>query len=426
LKEQGEPFTFVELIPPVPPQQDGTPFYQQAVAQLEIAQKRVPQPVWDSVYEFISRQPQKPFKLSDVQKVLREVEPALKTLRQALNYPHMRMVDWSAAEENPAAILFPHFSRFREFVRLLCAEGLWRKRQGDMDGAVESIMTALKLARRMGDEPTLIGFLVQGAIFAITINGLQRILEDADVSPQAYRALMAELKAWDIDRDFVRALQGERVFSIVVCRWAQKASLRELQELMNEITGTNQINLALWLSNKRTFIARNELVMLRYHKAVIPLVRKGAPYDWASLERLKEQWQKEVKVGRPARLLSLEAVELTWDGKALAKVLFFFPSYSYAMHRAADFHALQRLGQVAVALRLYRHEHGRYPETLEELVPKYLPSLPVDPFDGKPLRYKRLAKGFKVWSVGWDMKDDGGVWRTPKHEKGDIVWEAVK
>ncbi|MFA0747150.1 MAG: hypothetical protein EORIYHIE_001019, partial [Candidatus Fervidibacter sp.] len=51
------------------------------------------------------------------------------------------------------------------------------------------------------------------------------------------------------------------------------------------------------------------------------------------------------------------------------------------MHRAADFHALQRLGQVAVALRLYRHEHGRYPETLEELVPKYLPSLPIDPFD---------------------------------------------
>ena len=418
LKELGEPVTFADLIPPVPPQQDGTPFYQQAFAQLEIAQKRVPQPVWDSVYEFISRQPQKPFKLSDVQKVLREVEPALKTLRQALNYPHMRMVDWSAAEENPAAILFPHFSRFREFARLLCAEGLWRKRQGDMDGAVESIMTALKLVRRMGDEPTLIGFLLQGAIFTLAVDGLQRILEDADVSPQAYRALMAELKAWDIDRDFVRALQGERVLNIVACRWAQKASLRELQELINENTGTNQINLALWLSDKKTFIARNELVMLRYHEAIISLARKGTPYDWASLERLEEQWQKEVKFDRPAPSLRLDAVELTWDGKVLAKVFLFFPSQ--AMHSAATSHAWQRLGQVAVALRLYRHEHGRYPETLEELVPKYLPSLPVDPFDGKPLRYKRLAKGFKVWSVGWDMKDDGGVWRR------DIVWEAVK
>jgi len=87
---------------------------------------------------------------------------------------------------------------------------------------------------------------------------------------------------------------------------------------------------------------------------------------------------------------------------------------------------LQRLGQVAVALRLYRHEHGRYPETLKELVPKYLPSLSVDPFDGKPLRYQWLAKGFKIWSVGMDMKDDGGVLGKPRYTKGDIVWEAMK
>jgi len=422
LKSMGEPVTFADLIPPVPPKQDGTLFYQQAIAQLEIAQKRLPQPVWDSVYEFISRQPQKPFKLSDVQKVLREVEPALKTLRQALNFPHMRMVNWDAAEENPAGILFPHFSRFREFARLLCAEGLWRKRQGDMDGAVESIMTAMKLVRRMNDEPLLLSFLVQGAIFAITFNGLQRILEDADASPKAYRALMAELKAWDIDRNFVRALQGERVFSIVACQWAQKESLRELQKLMNEYSNTLHINLSIWLSGKKTFIAKNELVMLQYHEALLSLARKGAPYDWTNLERLEKQWQKEVD--RPAPSFSLGALKLTWDDNALVKMLFF--DWSRAMQRAADCHALQRLGQVAIALRLYRHEHGRYPETLEELVPKYLPSLPVDPFDGKPLRYKRLVKGFKVWSVGMDMKDDGGVWGKPRYTKGDIVWEAVK
>jgi tetratricopeptide (TPR) repeat protein len=421
LKELGEPVTFADLIPPVPPKQDGTLFYQQAIAQLEIAQKRLPQPVWDSVYEFISRQPQKPFKLSDVQKVLREVEPALKTLRQALNYPHMRMVDWSA-EENPASILFPHFSRFREFARLLCAEGLWRKRQGDMDGAVESIMTALKLVRRMDDEPTFIGFLVQGAIFAISVDRLQRILEDADASPQAYRALMAELKAWDIGRSFVRALQGERVFNIAVCQWAQKASLRELQELLNEFSNTPQINLAMWLSGKRTFIAQNELVMLRYHKALISLARKEVPYEWASLKRLEKQWQKEVD--RPAPSLSLGAVKLTWDDKAFARLLPFV--WLGIAQKAAQFHALQRLGQVAVALRLYRHEHGRYPETLKELVPKYLPSLSVDPFDGKPLRYQWLAKGFKIWSVGMDMKDDGGVLGKPRYTKGDIVWEAMK
>ena len=423
LKKLGEPVTFADLIPPIPPQQDGAPLYKRAIAQLEIAKKRVPYTVWDSVYEFISRQPQKPFKLSDVQKVLQEVDPALKTLRQALNYPHMRMVDWSAAEENPMAVLFPHFPRFREFTRLLCAEGLWRKRQGDIDGAVESTMTALKLVRRMEDEPFLISFLVRGAIFAITVDRLQRILEDADALPQTYWALMAELKAWDIDRNFVRGLQGERVFIIALCQWAQKkASLKELHELLYGNRHQPQINLAIWLSGKRIFIARNELVMLRYYEALISLVRKGVPYDWASLERLEKQWQEEVN--RPAPWLSLGAVELTWDDKAFARSL--SPFWSMVAQRAASYHALQRLGQVAITLRLYRREHGRYPETLKELVPKYLPSLPVDPFDGKPLRYKRLAKGFKVWSIGMDMKDNGGVWGKPRIEKGDIVWEAVR
>ena len=34
--------------------------------------------------------------------------------------------------------------------------------------------------------------------------------------------------------------------------------------------------------------------------------------------------------------------------------------------------------------------------------------IPPDPFDGKPLRYKKLEKGYVVYSVGPDGNDDGG------------------
>jgi hypothetical protein len=37
-----------------------------------------------------------------------------------------------------------------------------------------------------------------------------------------------------------------------------------------------------------------------------------------------------------------------------------------------------------------------------------MPSVPADPFDGKPMRYRKLAKGYVVYSVGPDMKDEGG------------------
>ncbi|GBC98642.1 hypothetical protein HRbin17_01156 [bacterium HR17] len=422
LQQAGEPTTLAELLPPIPPQQDGTPLYRHAIAQLETAQKSLPQPVWDDLYAFLELRPSKPVRHAHVYKALQALRPALQTLRHAVTYPHMRMTDWNV--ENPTAVMFPHLAPFREFARLLVAEGLWRKRQGDMDGAMESCLTGLRLVRRLGDEPSMIGFLVQGAIFAITVSALQRILADEDPSPNAYRMVIAELQAWDIDRNFVRALQAERVFVIATCEWLQeRASRRELNALTDpSTTPPLQLNLAVWLQSKPDLIARNELRMLQHYEALIALARKGEPYDWQALKRLEDRWQQEVD--RPARGVELGSVALIWNENAVAQML--MPPLSRLFQRATTYHALQRIGMTAMALRLYRHGHGRYPETLQALVPQYLPAVPTDPFDGKPLRYRRSAKGFKVWSVGEDMKDDGGVEGKPRWVRGDIVWRTMK
>jgi len=58
------------------------------------------------------------------------------------------------------------------------------------------------------------------------------------------------------------------------------------------------------------------------------------------------------------------------------------------------------------ALKAYKEEKGRLPNSLSELVPKYLPKIPIDPFDGKPLRYSK-EKGI-IYCVGRDLKDSGG------------------
>jgi hypothetical protein len=54
--------------------------------------------------------------------------------------------------------------------------------------------------------------------------------------------------------------------------------------------------------------------------------------------------------------------------------------------------------------------------------------LPVDPFDGKPLRSKRLPDGIVVYSVGPDGVDDGGqVAATsgqPISDVGMRLWDA--
>lgn len=64
--------------------------------------------------------------------------------------------------------------------------------------------------------------------------------------------------------------------------------------------------------------------------------------------------------------------------------------------------------QTVIALRRYRLAAGELPDTLDALVPKYLPAVPIDTFDGRPMRYTRTDDGAIVYSVGRDGVDDGG------------------
>ncbi len=63
--------------------------------------------------------------------------------------------------------------------------------------------------------------------------------------------------------------------------------------------------------------------------------------------------------------------------------------------------------QALLALKAYKQDRGSLPETLDELVPDYLKQLPLDPFDGRPMRYSAEKK--IVYSIGENLKDDGGT-----------------
>jgi hypothetical protein len=75
--------------------------------------------------------------------------------------------------------------------------------------------------------------------------------------------------------------------------------------------------------------------------------------------------------------------------------------------------------------------NGKFPEALAPLAPNFIPAIPTDPIDGKPLRYRRLPDGgILLYSIGWDQKDEGGtvVWdkhkeSSPDLNQGDWVWQ---
>src|SRR5581483_9949149 len=59
-----------------------------------------------------------------------------------------------------------------------------------------------------------------------------------------------------------------------------------------------------------------------------------------------------------------------------------------------------------VAVERYRLAHGHWPAALTDLVPDYLPKVPIDVYDGAPVRFRRLPDGVAVYSVGEDGVDN--------------------
>ena len=78
-----------------------------------------------------------------------------------------------------------------------------------------------------------------------------------------------------------------------------------------------------------------------------------------------------------------------------------------------------RVALLALALAEYKREHGQYPDTLSDLSPKYLKTIPKDRFTDKPLKYQRQDQGYLLYSVGANGQDDKGQDRNANNAADD-------
>ncbi|MCA9039685.1 MAG: hypothetical protein KDA65_04985 [Planctomycetaceae bacterium] len=80
----------------------------------------------------------------------------------------------------------------------------------------------------------------------------------------------------------------------------------------------------------------------------------------------------------------------------------------YMFRQEIDSRTYLRLLKLAIKLERHRLQEGDYPQSLEELVPT-LPSHDFwDPYNNKPLQYKRNDRGFLLYSIGADGIDSDG------------------
>jgi hypothetical protein len=299
--------------------------------------------------------------------------------------------------------------RCRGVMLMLESDAQLRAEDEDAAGALESCRALLVAARSIGDEPYLIAMLVRVAGQQLMVNALERTLAQSEKPPAGELQAMQELLAREIDVPILfNAIRGERggYDKLIDTLASQKMKLSTLRGLVRPGPGNTVEDWLLDLFPGAVTSGRAEHLRLM-NRAV-----EGA--------RLPIHEQKDAfdKVDKATRETSSILVRLVMP--AVTKV-------SEANRRSQ---ANLRSAMVALAVERYRLEHDRWPDTLADVVKAgLLDAVPLDPINGQPLLYRRLADGVAIHSVGFDGIDDGGKFnranpREPGFDLGVRLWDV--
>ncbi len=326
-----------------------------------------------------------------LQAFLRRHEPTLRLLHAAAGkggcyFDH----DYASPRID---MICPEFQQFGRAAKLLALAARSKAARGDLSGGLRDVNTMFVLSEHGGNGPFLISVLVAINTDRMAAETLQGVLE-ARRGPAEGLADVHVEESLAYRRLFQRSLRMEEAF-----RLSAFASMG--QGRASDPSGWDVVGLApLDHTFYRVFMMRGDMaahyrLSAKYRKlAAMPYHR--ARDDW-------ENFQKELPVGPIAIVTNM----LT-------------PSLGIAAKRAAGADARRRVVRTALAALRYRARHGRLPEKLQDLVPELLTVVPLDPFTGKPLKWKRADGGAVVYSLGEDGDDDGGAPLDPEKWTGDI------
>ena len=314
--------------------------------------------------------------------------------------------------DGPNALL-PHLAIHKSMAGKLRTRSAARVAAGDTAGAAEDIDTILRLAELTGEDPVLIGYLVRVAIqssaFSAFWDGtLQHAWSDAQLA--AFQQRFEGLKQRD---SLVKAFRGERLFGKTCFELMREGRLDP--DTLGAMESDESGNSFGWGLVPRAWLLQNQA----YHSKVLDQV-VGA------LQRC----DPERGIASKGSIWETERVEQTVFNTAGRR----FHPYRIFTHLLlpglAKVHAkadrsltTSRLAITVAGLERHRLATGTYPKSLGDLVPKWVPTVPLDPMDGQPLRYRLNADGsFTVYGVGPNHADDNGAFESQLGQDLDWVW----
>jgi hypothetical protein len=293
-----------------------------------------------------------------------------------------------------------------QMTKLLFFSAIFSAEDGDVRGAISKLMTGLKFTPLVAREGTMIAFLISLADTRILSQLLSEICRGRALDDGDFARLMSVQDPSPWRERLAAAFRGERVMFVEYGGSCLEAGLGDIGSVFEGASFWEK--LGLWVL--RPLLKRDMRQALPMFARLEALA--GVPYYQSRAELKAHDLQIEK---RPRYDLSKMLI-----GNAEAVFM-----------KEAQIEAIMLASRAGLACRLYKSRNGSYPENLGALVPGILKEVPIDPFTGNPLIYRREGEGFIVYSFGSNQKDDGGrstymITQLVMDKDDDWTWKEDK
>jgi hypothetical protein len=268
----------------------------------------------------------------------------------------------------------PQLAWFRQtpsLESLLLFDVLAQAQAGDNKQAMRSCSAMLNCARSYGDEPFLMSQMWRMAGVITAVRAVEHVLALGKPEPEALLKMQQELQREEAFPRLLVTLRGER------------AAIHELLEALER----GELNLH--------DVGERSISWLDYvaGKSEVEAVRAQHP-------KILANWTAAVRIAAlPAyeRRLPIEALDAEVNKSSLLKIA--WPSMVMVEREERSTEGNLRCMIAALAAERFRCQHGHFPESLGQLVPEFLSSVPLDPEDGLALRYQHRPDRVVIYSA---------------------------
>lgn len=273
--------------------------------------------------------------------------------------------------------------------------------EGDLNQIVSALKHTLSLAESLSYQPTIVEYMVAVSMVTLVFAELQYTLIESNLSSETYSALENILEDFS-PSSVAFSLECERELYHDLADWVftddgdgngyMISTLSDWSFAFNhkEKSFSDAIKARFYLATKQeTLTEIDNLIDWLITESKI-VIRK---------ESLNNQLiQRMVELNKARRYPFIPNVVGAID----------------AMIKLEDALQLEiQATRAMIAIAQYKSQHGKYPVSLDDLIPDFVTDLPTDPINGGVLGYKLTSndlhgRPYLIYSTGLDRKDDGG------------------